>query len=269
MKRSAQDARSHVGLAPRVDLLPPEVRADRTWRHARRSLYSGVAIVAVLCAAALGQTALTSLGANATLSDAHARTQQLLSGEHRYAEVLRVQSAIAAAEQAESTATATWIDWHAYLQKVQAGLPSGAHLTSFAASTSVATPAGATTGAATSAAATPVATVTLGASTTNLDSIETWMGALAQLPGYLDASPGSVTGDATGGLQVQVTMHLGPGAYSKRDSSTPAATPTPTATPDPTPSVTPTPSPSATPTSSPTDSPSPTPTTSSAAGAQG
>ena len=42
----------------------------------------------------------------------------------------------------------------------------------------------------------------------SLPDVESWLHALAKLPGYVDASPGSVVLQSEGAYQVNMTMHI-------------------------------------------------------------
>ena len=78
MSRTKKTATAVVGGLPRVDLLPPEVRAERRGGVAVRRAWMGVIGAAAVVGIAVGGATLRSMEAQDELIAAQADTQQLL-----------------------------------------------------------------------------------------------------------------------------------------------------------------------------------------------
>lgn len=204
-----------VGFEPRVSLIPPEVIAGRRAKAMRRSLLWGVLGVAAITIAGIGGAAALGLQSQLALASAQAQTTELLAEQHTFVEVRRVQDQVALTQAAQQVGASTEIDWKSYLQKVQATLPSDATMTSVTvdSATPLATyeqPTAPLQGA-------RVATLTFQATSPVLPVVPAWLSSLASLPGFADATPGSVTLDETTKLYtVTITMHIDDAAYDKR-----------------------------------------------------
>ncbi len=62
-----------------------------------------------------------------------------------------------------------------------------------------------------------VATISFAAKSPTLPEVPAWLNALATLPGFADATPGSVTLDATTNVYtVNITMHVNDAAFDNR-----------------------------------------------------
>ncbi len=203
-----------LGGEPRVDLLPPEVRVLRKGKGIRRRLAFGVIVVL------LGVTGVTVLAraqadsAKTNLANAQARTQDLLIQQRKYIEVSKLQNEIDTIRAAQQVGTSTEIDWESYLNSVQATLP--ADVTISTVNIDTATPFAPYTQATAPLQGARVATLTFTARSSTLPQVPAWLNALVTLPGYSDASPGSVTRDTNGGYAVSITMHINQAAFSKR-----------------------------------------------------
>lgn len=264
---AAKEARLVVGGAPRVDLLPPEVRVRRQDARVNRVLVLVlVAVVALSGLTVLGAKAVAD-GSAARLAAAQERTAQLLAQQQRYAEVSTAKARLAAARAARASVAGTVIDWRAYLSSVSATLPSGVHVVGATVDTAGADTSGTAAAPAAGAALLPagtVATLTLQVRTTRWGAVRAWLTALPALPGFLDAAPSTVSRDPQTGVTATVVVHLGAKAYGA-----PAAEPVPAtpalnggaagATPSPSASASATPGPTNGPTASATASPSTTP----------
>ncbi|NUU06986.1 hypothetical protein [Leifsonia sp. C5G2] len=204
-----------VGFEPRVSLIPPEVVAGRRAKAMRRSLLWGVLGVVAVTIAGIGGTAALGLQAQLGLASAQAQTTELLAEQHTFIEVRKVQDQVALTQAAQQVGASTEIDWKDYLQKVQATLPADATMTSVTvdSATPLATyeqPTAPLQGA-------RVATLTFQATSPVLPVVPAWLTSLATLPGFADATPGSVTLDETTKLYtVTITMHINDAAYDKR-----------------------------------------------------
>ena len=204
-----------VGGEPRVSLMPPEVIAGRKARGVRRSLLWGVLGVFLITVAAIGGTALLGLSAQIDLAAAQQRTGELLTQQRGYSEVRQVQDKLTMAQAAQQVGASTEIDWKAYLEKVQATLPAGVQLTSV--NVDSATPLAAYEQPTAPLQGSRVATLSFEASSPELPVVPVWLESLAKLPGFSDATPGTVSLDeTTHHYVVDITMHINQDAFDKR-----------------------------------------------------
>lgn len=204
-----------VGFEPRVSLIPPEVVAGRKAKAVRRSLVWGVLGVVAITVAAIGGTAVLGLQAQLSLASAQAETADLLAQQHQYIEVRKVQDQVTLTQAAQQVGASTEIDWRDYLQKVQATLPSDATMTSVTVDS--ATPLATYEQPTVPLQGARVATLTFQATTPVLPVVPAWLTSLGTLPGFADATPGSVSLDDTTKLYtVTITMHINDAAFDKR-----------------------------------------------------
>jgi len=206
-----------IGGEPRVDLLPPEVKARRAARRTRGRLgvaLAGVAVVALLGVGAAYWYAGLEAGSFTT---EQSRQLQLVVQQGKFAELRRVQSETALAQAAQQVGAATEIDWKGYLDKVQATLPSGVVIQSVDVDSS--TPLAAYGQPTIPLQGARVATITFTALSSTLPSVPEWLVALQKLPGYSDGVPDSVTySDTDHNYTSTVTIHVDAAVFDKRFS---------------------------------------------------
>ncbi|BDZ49064.1 hypothetical protein GCM10025867_13050 [Frondihabitans sucicola] len=212
-KATRQNSAMVIGGLPRVDLLPREVRAERRAAAVVRRTWLGVAGVAALVLLASASASLLSAQAKSDLSSAQSATVTLNAQQQKYAKVRTVQNQVNLAKAAQSVGGATEIDWTTYLAKVQASLPDDVSMTSV--SLDSASPLTSYAQSATPGQGTRIATVTFIATSASLPSVPEWLDDLTKLPGYVDATPGSVS-FAAGQYTANITMHINQAAYSGR-----------------------------------------------------
>jgi hypothetical protein len=203
-----------LGGESRADLLPREVRVQRKVKVVRRRLGFFVILLIVIM---LGATALArSLAdqAQANLAIEQANTRSLMMMQHKYVEVRKVQQQIELIQAAEQVGAATEINWEQYLGAVQSTLPANVSLDTI--NIDSITPFSAYSQATAPLQGARVATLTFTAKSSTLPQVPTWLDALATLPGYADASPGSVTRDETGAYSVSITLHINQSAFTNR-----------------------------------------------------
>jgi outer membrane biogenesis lipoprotein LolB len=212
-----------VGGAPRVDLMPPEIRTKRSQLRVRRSLRLVLVGVFVVVLVACGATWALSAVAQTSLSAAQAQQQQLVAQQGQYSDVTGVQTSIALIKAGQRVGDSTEIDWQAYLDKLQATLPSGVSLTNV--TVDMATPIKAYGTSTVPLQGDRIATLTFSATSPSLPSIPVWLDGLATLPGFADATPGDVSLSGSS-YTANVTMHINTEAFLNRYA---AKTPAPTA----------------------------------------
>ncbi len=199
---------------PRVDLLPPEVRAERHARMVRNRLLLGVLLALVVMAGGTALATLQAVKAQSQLSAEQARGQAVLLQQQKYVEVRKVQAELKLIRAAEQVGTSTEIDWRKYLNAVQATLPANVVIDTVHIDS--ATPLAPYAQSTVPLQGARVATLSFTAKSATLPQVPAWLDALTALPGYADASPGSVTRDAGGSYSVKITMHINGQAFTNR-----------------------------------------------------
>ncbi|OIQ81242.1 hypothetical protein GALL_369900 [mine drainage metagenome] len=214
MKFKTKTETLDIGGESRVDLLPAEVRAKRRGKVARRRLGFAVFLVALLMAGGTALVRAQAQQAETNLAIAQANTQSLLLQQRKYSEVRTVQERVDMIHSAEQIGTSTEINWEQYLTLVQATLPANVSLGTINIDSE--TPLAPYAQATAPLQGARIATLSFTATSSTLPQVPVWLDALVTLPGYADASPGSVTRDATGGYSVNITMHINQAAFTNR-----------------------------------------------------
>lgn len=203
-----------VNSQPRADLLPPEVEEGRQARRVRANSIVAVVLVLALVVAGYVGLSLLAINAQAELAAAQQRTQDLLTEQAKYAEAQHVTSLIAAATAGREVGTSTEIDWKVYLQRIQDLLPAGTIITNFRAQT--ASPMSDFQQPNAPLQGDRIGELSFTAETPGLPEVESWLISLRELPGFVDAAPGTVALETTGIYQASITMHIDVGAYLNR-----------------------------------------------------
>lgn len=224
-RRGGTGLNSMVGGAPRADLMPPEIRLRRSQLHVRRSLRLALLGVVVVVAAACAATWAFNGLAQTALTEAQAQQQALVVEQSKYSNVTTVKSSIALIKAGQIVGDSSEIDWQSYLTKLQATLPAGVTLSTVTVDS--ATPLKPYAQTTTPLQGGRIATLEFTASSTSLPSIPVWLNGLRSLPGFVDATPGSVK-LANTGYAADVTMHINADALANRFA--PKATSSPSAT---------------------------------------
>jgi Tfp pilus assembly protein PilN len=199
-----------MGGSPRVSLLPPEVHARGRARSLRRRLGLALVGVIVLVGVAVALASVSLIGAQSSLSAAQSQANSLLRQQAPYGVVTRVQADVAAIKAAQITAAQPEVAWQPYIKALEATLPKGMSITAIQ---------GALATSASAAAVVPlqgpnIATIEVTVASPQ-DSITSWLNALPKLPGFVDATPGSVTAQQ-GKYAVDVTIHISKAALANR-----------------------------------------------------
>jgi hypothetical protein len=203
-----------VGGESRANLLPPEVLVKRKAKVVRRRLGLVVILLVVLMLGGTAWTRALAVQARSNLAIERANTHSLLVLERKYIEVRKVQQQVDLIQAAQQVGAATEINWELYLNAVQATLPTNVSLDTI--NIDSATPFAPYTQATAPLQGARVATLSFTAKSSTLPQVPAWLDALMALPGYADASPGSVTRDDTGAYSVSITMHINQAAFSNR-----------------------------------------------------
>lgn len=216
-RASASDALV-IGGEPRVDLLPPEVKVRQKSRALRRGLAAAVVGVVVLVGVGVAAASWEAVRSQAALTGAQSRTAELLTEQTKYVKVRQVQNEVDAALTARQVGASTEVDWKAYLHKIRAILP--ADVTIDTVGVDAASPLAPYEQATVPLQAARVATLTISLTSPNLPTVPEWLEAMKALPGYADATPGSISLSDADTYQVDLTLHINEGAYSNRFAAT-------------------------------------------------
>ncbi|TFD35500.1 hypothetical protein E3T34_02860 [Cryobacterium sp. TMT1-62] len=203
-----------VGGEPRVDLLPPEVRARQKGKILRRGLAAGMLGVVVLVGSGVAAASWGAAQGRSELAVAQTRTGDLLAEQTKYIEVRRVQDELATSLAAREVGASTEIDWRAYLQDVREVLP--ADVTIDTVDIDSASPLVLYEQPTVPLQASRVATIMISMTSPNLPTVPEWLKAMGTLPGFADGNPGSITRTDTGAYLVDLTLHINESAYSNR-----------------------------------------------------
>jgi Tfp pilus assembly protein PilN len=196
------DALAPTYRVPRVDLLPPEVRARRRLRSTQRSSAAVLALLVTALAAGFALSARDAGEAADELAAVQARTAALTAQQARYDRVPQVYGQVDAAQQALRTAMAADVLWSTVLADLASSAPDGLWLTTVNAS--IATPAtpdavlgvvDPVTAAGTSA---PVGTLKVGGTVREEGQVATWLEVLDAQAGLSGATTTGITRTAVG-----------------------------------------------------------------------
>ena len=211
--RAAKGAALVVGGQPRANLLPPEIILKRRQLKTRRALRVGVFFVFIATVAACAGVFALSSVSQVALTLAQDRQAQLVEQQLQYQEVRDVQSTITTIHAGQEVGASTEINLNDFLARLQKSLPKGVVLKTVAIDS--ATPMVPFPQSELPLQGARVGSITFTATSKTLPSIPDWLRALEKLPGYVDATPGSV--DLTGGTYTaQVLMHFNEQAFSQR-----------------------------------------------------
>jgi len=215
MSATARAETLKIGGEPRADLLPPELRTQRKALKTLRRLWLGVVILVVLMVLGTGLGALQTFAVQVNLASEQTKTTALLLEQRKYIAVRAVQDDAEMVKAAQEVGTSTEIDWQKYLKAVQTTLPANVVLTSV--TIEAGSPLQSYTQATVPLQGARVATLSFTATSPTLPQVPAWLDSLTGLPGFADASPGSVTREeATGVYTVDITMHISEAAFTNR-----------------------------------------------------
>lgn len=205
-----------IGGDSRVDFLPKEVRVKRRGKVLWRQFGFGIFIIVILMVGCTALVRAQALQAHRNLAIEEANTKFLIAEQQKYGEVAKAQKEIETIQAAQQVGTSTEINWKQYLTSVQATLPSNVTLETITIDS--ATPFAPYTQATAPLQGSRIATLSFTATSPTLPKVPTWLVALMTLPGYSDASPGSVTRTQSGAYSVNIIMHINQAAFTHRFS---------------------------------------------------
>lgn len=202
----------------RVDLMPPEVVADRRFRKARGWMLLSVVGTVLLSGGVLWLADADADAAAAELATEQARTAELNAEAAQYAAVPAILASVDRAESALDTAMATDIEWYRYLTQMGSVTPSGVWFTSI---TLTAAPPGAVgAGGDPLAPVDAVGDVTTVGRALTYEGVAAWMDSVSTVTGYdhvLFSNAARSETDATEDfVEFTVSVKVLPDAYSQR-----------------------------------------------------
>lgn len=203
-----------VGTTPRVSLIPPEIGERNRQRGVQRGMRLAVFGVLVVVLAGVAGCWYLATTAQLALTQAQAETNTLLAQQAEFAETQNALNAIALGEAALSVGGSTEIDWQDYLRLVQDSLPEGVVLDSFNVDASSVTESYPQSDVPLQGAR--IATLQFSAISPGIPEIPSWLDRLRDLPGFVDAVPGSVIQRQQGGYVATLTMHIDAQVYTNR-----------------------------------------------------
>ncbi len=202
-----------LGAIPRARLLPPEVKAYQKAQGARRLLITGLIGMIAVVILAVGIASLGLLNTNAKLSAEKARTASLTAEQSKYVSVVTVQNQVSDLTSVQPIAATGEILWQPYVASLQGTLPADTKITAFTAQLDDAKNATAVSGP---LQGTHIATITITADSPKAP-ISDWLDNLAKLPGFVDATPGSVVlVPSSSRYTVSVALHVDVDAMANR-----------------------------------------------------
>lgn len=214
MSRGSKNLNLVIGGESRVDLLPEEIRIKRKGKIVRRRLGFLVILVVVLVAGASALVRAQAVQAKLDLSIEQSNAQSILLQQRKYGEVQKIQKVADTIQAAQQVGTSTEINWKSYLISVQATLPPNVTLDSV--NIDSATPFASYAQASAPLQGERIATLSFTAISSTLPQVPQWLIALATLPGYADANPGSVNRTEAGSYSVNITMHINQASFTNR-----------------------------------------------------
>jgi Tfp pilus assembly protein PilN len=126
----AHQARVEWAPVPRVNLLPPEVLADRRFRRLQRQLAGGVLAMVVLCVVATLWAQSGVASAQEDLAATRAQGVALQRQQDKYAEAPKALAELDAARASRESALGTDVSWYLFLNDLAVNTPLGTELAS-------------------------------------------------------------------------------------------------------------------------------------------
>jgi len=203
-----------LGGDPNIDLLPPELRVKRRGRVRRRRTSIGIFFLAVVVSGYAALVQAQVIQARENLRLAQLQTQSIVREQKSFIEVSQVRSKIDLIRAAQKIGVSTEINWHEYLNQVQETLPASVSVDSVSIDSE--TPFSSYAQPVSSLQGERIATLNFTATSSTLPRVPDWLKSLASLPGFVDASPGSMTRNETGSYSVNITMHIDEAAFTER-----------------------------------------------------
>lgn len=212
--RSAGRSNRSTGAA-RVNLLPPEIEGAKRASRARAGIV-GLAIAAVfVVVAATGVSVFLAAAAQARLLAAQSETIQILQEQNEFIEVRTLAQQVETIKAAQLTGTLTEIEMQALIRAVDATLPAGVLVSSFAIDSG--SPIEEFPLPSSPLERPRVATLIMTATIPTIDAVQQWVVGLETLKGFADVFVSNVArNEDTGSYEAIVTVNLNSELYRGR-----------------------------------------------------
>ena len=214
MRRPLENRELILGGEPRADLLPPDLKARREGRALHRALTIALVGIVLIMGASIGATSLKAAVNQNDLAAAKMRTDEILMETTKYAEVSRVQDQYDTTLAVRGLGLSTEVDWKAYLADIRSILP--ADVTIDTVSVTTASPWTAFAQSEVPLMQPRTASLALELTSPGLPTVPQWLVGLRDLPGYADASPGSISRVEDGSYVVSLALNINASALSNR-----------------------------------------------------
>ena len=202
-------------LAARVNLLPPEIEQAKRSSRTRSGIVALAILSVLVVVVATGVTVFLAAAAQARLLAAQNETIQILQQQNEFVEARALAQKVEIIKAAQLTGTLTEIEMQALIRAVDATLPSGVLITSFAIDSG--TPIEDFPLPSSPLERPRVATLILTAFVPGLSSIEQWVIGLEALDGFADDLVANVALDEDTGLyEAIITINLNNDLYRGR-----------------------------------------------------
>jgi Tfp pilus assembly protein PilN len=211
---------TRLSTLPRVNLLPPEIEQERSFRRTQLGLGAGIVaslgVVAALFLAANSQVAT----AEGELADSKRETAQLDARTAEYSQVPLVYSQVEAARAQLELAMGKEIRWSFYLNDLSLKIPNKVWLKSMTVAVTEATPGGVPAAAGTDSYIDPgLGSVNFAGLARRHNDVAAWLDSLAKQKGYKDPYFTSSAKEEIGDTEVvsfQSQVSITEDALSKR-----------------------------------------------------
>jgi Tfp pilus assembly protein PilN len=214
---AAQDHFTATYTVPRVNLMPPEIEAERGFRKVQIGLGAATLAVAGLVVGGFVWASAAASEEQERLSAAQQRTADLTAEQAEYAEVPQVLGELEAADAAQATAMASDVLWYEYLDRLAASYPKDVWLKDM--NVLMAPPVDGTAVAAGAAAASTIGTISFSGTGLVHTDVAAWLDALDGIEGFQNATYSTAERTELDGRVVvdfTSTVEVGPEALSLR-----------------------------------------------------
>ncbi|TFB73665.1 hypothetical protein E3O06_07475 [Cryobacterium glaciale] len=214
MKRPLENRELILGGEPRADLLPPELKARRAGRALHRALTIALVGIVVIMGASIGSVSLKAAINQNDLAAAKMRTDEILMETTTYAEVSQVQDQYNTTLAVRGLGLSTEVDWKSYLADIRLILPADVNIGTVSVTT--ASPWTAFAQSEVPLMQPRTASLALELTSSGLPTVPQWLVGLRDLPGYADASPGSISRSEDGSYVVSLALNINASALTNR-----------------------------------------------------
>ena len=202
---------------PRVNLMPPEIEAERGFKKVQVGLAALTIAVAGLVVGGFVWSAAIASDEQAKLDAEAQRTQVLTAEQAEYAEVPLVMGQVESAQSAQATAMATDVLWYEYLERLSASYPKNVFLKDM--SIAVTPPVTDPSAVAVTGQSSAIGLITFNGTGLVHDDVAAWLDALDTIEGFQNPTYSVATRtdlDGTTVVDFTSTVEVGPEALSLR-----------------------------------------------------